>query len=401
MDDELQQRLADAAGPAPTGPDMGGIRRRADQLRLGRQRRRRGVLAGLAAITAGGVAALVAWWVPGAPHTSKLKVVASPTSVKPLPPGRWPTRLVPLGGPLRQIVMAGGSLYGVLSPRADTNPAQGSGLTVVRYDVNTGRLAKGPTLDGIDDMTVAAGSLWAVSASLPEAPAHLYRIDPASLSVEHIWTLTASSAFPGATTGTEVSAVPGGTVWVAAGKSLYGIDPATDRVVTERVFSGDITSLSSSPRARHVYLSLQSTTVSLTVVEVDPATAAPILERSFPDAVAGGTVTAAPGGAWLTYRTGMLGVGVRLDANTLHTSAPASGSDGSAYDRTMGISISISDQVAWITSATSLSCADPTTSTVRATTNMVLASPVAAGRTLYATTPTGLAILRPPQSCFG
>jgi hypothetical protein len=111
-------------------------------------------------------------------------------------------------------------------------------------------------------------------------------------------------------------------------------------------------------------------------------------------------VTAAPGGVWVTYRTGMLGQGVGLAADTLQASAPESLSYGSVYDQTMGVSISISDDVVWVASSTGVSCADPTGSAVRATADMQIGSPVATNHTLYATTPTGLAIIGPPRSCF-
>jgi hypothetical protein len=292
------------------------------------------------------------------------------------------------------------ALYGVLTSQANTRTAPSNSFTVFGYDLGTGHLTKGPTLAYVDGMTVAAGSLWAVAASVAGSPGHLYRIDPAGLSVERTWALTAPSVLPGAAVGAEVSAAPGGLVWAAAGKDLYAVNPATAQIARQRTLGGDITSLSSSPTGQFVYLALQSATVPLSVVEVDTTTATPIRKRSFPNAIAGGTVTAAPGGVWVTYRTGMLGQGVRLDANALQTTAPESLPYGSVYDQSMGVSISISDQIAWVASATSGACADPPTPAVRASTDIQIGSPVAANHTLYATTPTGLAIIGPPRSCF-
>jgi len=310
----------------------------------------------------------------------------------------WPSRVIRTRGSAQQLVAGDQAIYGLSVPK-DADDA--TSVSVFRYDIATRRLRRGTALADADAIAMADGRLWVAAGGPEGGPSHLYGLNPRTLAVEGGESLGVTSLF--SPYYAQLAAVPSGILWLGVGEDLYGLDPRTGQVDSEIVVGSEIDSLAADPAGRYLYIATQTSTTPLVVQERDARSGALLRQRSVPQAIAGGSVSATSGGVWVSYRTGMAGTSERLDADSLNRTAPpasVSNTIGTTYYQIMGTWVSVSDGVGWVTSISGISCVDPTTSRVRAHETVMLGGPLAVSHTLYATVSSGLAIVHPPERCF-
>lgn len=317
--------------------------------------------------------------------------VTQPPKPTQVPTPTWPTTTVPLTGEAQSLAATVDAVYGLSVPQGDTQAA-----VPFRYDRGTHRLVYGPRLPDAEDLTVTGGWVWVVSPDLPpqDQASRVYRLDPATLDRRSVQDLPRSGD------SAVVAATVGGPLWVATGSDLYSLDPTSGAIHTRRSLAGEITALATDPQGRYLYVA--DNTGGLTVDERDARSGTLVRQTTRPLAIAGGGLAATPGGVWITYRSGMLGQAERLDAASLARTAPSAEAlttPDSTYDETMGVVVSVSEGVAWVSAVHSLTCADPTTAAVRAAESAQVDGE-SAGRQLYAATTTGLAVIDPPALCY-
>ena len=251
-------------------------------------------------------------------------------------PTGWPYKVLVKKASVQVFDSATGWVYGLASElRAQPGPD-----LVEAFSLTGGHAHEGPTV-GLgggfsENLSLADGSLW-VGGSIgkgnePPGP-ELCQLNPVTLRLVRQVALPAPNRSNGAGLATLVSPGPSDTVWVGYGNTLVQLDARTGAIVsTETVASGSVASLATDPENHLLYVSLSYPTIDGTMVdaaiEERMATNGNLLFTTsatspVTGSVAGGTLTALPGGVATSFRTGMMGATELLDAAGLTTITPA------------------------------------------------------------------------------
>jgi outer membrane protein assembly factor BamB len=327
---------------------------------------------------------------------------------------RWPERVVlreQLAIPDQAII--GEFLYELIS-RTNT-PARGPYL-LERANLRSGGVKKG-TLFTVGNLTVAAGKLW-VFGSTGKQP-HLVEVNPQKLSVTRIIPLPpASTTFPWLA----IETGPNGSIWLGTAGTLRRIDAATGKtLLTVAAPAGfAVGDLALDPGGRYLYVSMahevKGGLEGGTVLEYDArngrelarATAEPPLSYS----VAGASLTAVPGGAWASFRTGMLGLTIHLRQKNLSLQPPpgahvASTPANGLFHWPMDATTLYGGGSLWLANeAGIIACLDPATGAVRArapvptsqTPDLVAVDTT--GHQLFAREGNQVVQITPPKTCW-
>jgi hypothetical protein len=282
-----------------------------------------------------------------------------------------------------------------------------------------------------ENLSLANGSLW-VGGSIgrgtqPPGP-ELCQLNPVTLHLERQVSLPAPKQGNGAGLATLVSPGPHDTVWVGYGSTLVHLDVRTGSIVsTETVATGSVASLATDPARHLLYVSLSYPTIDGKMVD------AAVEERmamngnllfttsaSSPvtGSVAGGLLTALPGGVATSFRTGMMGATELLDATGLTAITPPGlgsanrGDDeppGDVFTWPMGDSTLEGAGSLWIQNQWGvLACVNPATGAVFASeqpsqpnaTFMTLLGVQPASHHLLASFGDDVISITPPASCW-
>ena len=192
---------------------------------------------------------------------------------------------------------------------------------------------------------------------------------------------------------------------MAAGEDIWALSPSTGATETEFDAGNQINSMSTTPDGTLLYTSgVISDDGGFIVTEYDAHTGEKLNRSDQQVSIGAGTVAATNGGVWVSYRTGMTGPALELSSKDLSKIAPPDNPSGpfGTFDQIMGVGSGVSEGVLWLTSFNEITCADPSTSVVRASEAAAVSDPVAIGEMLYALPPSGgIVAITPPKTCFG
>ncbi len=357
---------------------------------------------------------------PGAPPTT-----TPPTSPPTSPPSSSWNQHAVIAGTCPQVL----------------DPALGAGFALVshvsgdegpwvlqRIDLGRATTESGPTFS-VGSLAAAAGYLWISCGRSSTGDAMgplLCEVDPRTLAVMRQIQLPPSRAPGPGADALWVADGPGDTVWVGYGQTLVHIATGDGVVLrTVPMASGTVTSVSIDPALQFLYVALSypfvaGQTVDAAVLEFDarsghllagtPATSA------VTDSVAGGALTAVPGGVWMSFRTGMLGETILLRQSDLAVVGPPNSllngdaqPDG-VFHWIMDASTVYGDGTLFLVNENGVvACIDPRRGVPRAQEHLadalggtvqLLAVDPASGH-VFATDGDGLQVITPPAACRG
>jgi hypothetical protein len=329
-------------------------------------------------------------------------------------PAAWPEQDVGLSAPdivtasATSLAVAGGAVYGLLSPNATQSVRS---ATPFRYPAAGGAPITGAPIPGAADLAAAGGWIWVVSDPATSTAVSLYRLNPTSLAVISEERLpVARSLLPDGQyveQNPDLASTQGSTwLWVAAGQDLFRVQATTGAFMGPIPEGQQIQSVSLDPSGSLLYSGGEGTSGGAIITEYRASTGALLQTAALPVAIAGAEVAGTDAGVWTSFRSGMAGQAELLAQSTLRYAAPpqqiTSQGAVTTFNEMGGVGISVSQGVLWLTSASTLTCADPTTSDVRAT--ETVASPygvVASNHTLYGGGAGVLSVITPPAACFG
>ena len=273
----------------------------------------------------------------------------------------------------------------------------------IRYDLITHRVLFGAPIADADAMTVTGGWVWVVARDVNGSPAIVvYKLDPTTLTL--VGQQSLGAAFYEFMT-TTLSATVDGPLWVAGGSTLYALSPETGAILHEVPPGMDISSISTSPDGTVLYAVGNEDTANqpVVIVELDAhnghTLARQVEQGSGEDLAAAAAATA---GAWVAIRGGMHGDTALYERTDLRA-VTTPGSYPSPFDWAMWESVNVSGDTLWLVSLQGLTCADPTTGTVRMGEPQVpsqVDSVVANGGILYGGGAGGLSVISAPRACF-
>lgn len=265
--------------------------------------------------------------------------VGSPASPTPAEetgaPTTWPYKVLVKKASVQVFDSTTGLVYGLASERR----AQPGPDLLEAFSLTGGHTHVGPTI-GLgggfsENLSLADGSLW-VGGSIgqgnkPTGP-ELCQLNPVTLHLVRQVSLPAPTRGDEAGLATLVSSGPHDTVWVGYGNTLVQLDARSGAIAsTETVATGSVASLATDPEKHLLYVSLSYPTIDGKMVD------AAIEERLAMNgnllfttsatspvtaSVAGGELTALPGGVATSFRTGMMGATELLDATGLAPITP-------------------------------------------------------------------------------
>jgi len=336
--------------------------------------------------------------------------------------GTWSEHSVIAGTCPQVLDLAADAGFALVSPA----PSDQGPWVLQRIDIDRATTESGPTFS-TGTLAVAGGYLWIScgrTVAGESAGPLLCQVDPATLDVVRQVQLPPPDE-PGWGADVLVAAAAADTVWVGYGHTLVHVDAGDGTVLSSvPVTSGTVASVAVDPGQQVLYVALSYPTVSgqtvdAAVLEFDARTgrllAATSAHSAVTDSVAGGILTAVPGGVWVSFRTGMLGETIFLRQSDLAFVAPPSSAREAAQP----------DGVfAWIMSASTiygngallivnengvLACADPLSGVIRVQEHLAaaqggdvafLAVEAASGQVLI-TDGNGLQSITPPAACWG
>ena len=323
----------------------------------------------------------------------------------------WPQRVIlredtALQDASQVLDPAAGVLY-VLVPGA-------SGSYVLQaIDLRTGRVRRGASYR-VSGLALAAGYLWVYGQTDSGRPSVLDEVSPRTLATIR------SLSVPG-NDEPAPAAGPAGSVWAGAGRTLLRVSVRTGAVLARAVLPPglELSALAASPDATTLYAAAAQLNVGGAVVLEYTASTGRRLAQAAGGALkwsAGGALlTALPAGAWVWFRTGMLGQSGLLSARSLNVVAglsttldagesPATGI-GTVYDWAMGSSAAYAGGALWVTTNGGLvACVNPVTGRVRAqewvTSQPILVVPDLVARQIVVVGDTGVVAIIPPRDCW-
>ncbi len=352
--------------------------------------------------------------------------------VIPSPPGLAPTTTAPSTSWDEQTVVAGTCPQVVdLAARAgfalvsDVPTDQGPWV-LQRIDLDRATTETGPSFSDAT-LAVASGYLW-ISCGRGVAGDGLgpvlCQVDPITLTVVRQIPLPPPDV-PAWGEAVVVVAGPDGTVWAGYGRALVHVAVADGALLsTETIASGTVASLSVDPAGLSLYVALSYPTVAgravdASVLEFDARTgqalAATPADSAVTNSVSGGTLTAVPGGVWMSFRVGMSGETLLLRQSDLAVVGPPT----SALEQAQPDGV-----FSWIMDASTIygagalllvnedgvmACIDPETAAIRVEEHLAGAEASAvqllavdgASRQVFVTDGNGLEAITPPPACWG
>jgi photosystem II stability/assembly factor-like uncharacterized protein len=272
---------------------------------------------------------------------------------------------------------------------------------IVRFDPSTGSSTASVRVGGgrgwVERLAFAGGSVWLASGDPPRGPdAHvLYRFDATTVAIEQRIRL----AWPP----TALASVPAG-LWVAAGRHLELVDPATSATIRSVDLPGRARRLAASPDGSRLYLTTDAPIRHdhTPLLELDAATGTVLASswQGFADLNGVSGLTATDEGVWVTTPTGMMASLTFLRSSDLRQTAtfePAGSNGLRAY---------VAGPTLWVVNLLGgYTCADPSTGAVRgyvgikgapSGTSAVVETPTA----LYVGADDGIARIVPPPVCL-
>ncbi len=296
-----------------------------------------------------------------------------------------------------------------------------------RIDLDRATTENGATFS-VGTLAVAAGYLWISCGRSFAGDAMgplLCQVDPRTLAVVRQIQLPSSRAPGRGAASLSVAEGPGDTVWVGYGQTLVHISSGDGGMSTSvPIASGTVTSVSVDPGQRFLYVALSyptvaGRTVDAAVLEFDAHTghflAATPASSTVTNSVAGGALTAVPGGVWMSFRTGMLGETILLGQTDLAVVGPPSSlleearPDG-VFRWIMDASTIYGAGALFVVNQNGvMACVDPRRGVPRAQEHLaealagnvqLLAVDPASGQ-VFATDGNGLQSITPPPSCRG
>lgn len=290
------------------------------------------------------------------------------------------------------------ALYQPWTPQASAGDVFGSMLA--KIDRKTGTVYTAGPFPGAVSLAVAGGFLWIAGGYFPghADASFLDRLSPLTLSVEERLPLPLltgqNSVFP-TLAGSSTS------LWMGFGPALYQLSSNDGHIIALHQIGTDaaVTSLSINPAGTILYLGANRCSITGPMVYEWSAVSGALLASS---SAAGGQclggvqVAAAADGVWLSFATGMMGAVGHLRARDLQP-LPFVGER-----HTNDLRVFVAAGVIWTTDGmlAQLSCADPKTGAVRATTTLPYGG-VVIGDSLgvYLGAWDGVSLLRPDPAC--
>jgi hypothetical protein len=216
---------------------------------------------------------------------------------------------------------------------------------------------------------------------------------------------------------------PDDTVWVGYDQMVVHVASGDGAILSSvPISSGKVASLSVDPAQQYLYVALSYPTISgqtvdAAVLEFDAGSGRLMDGTSahspVTDSVAGGVLTAVPGGVWVSFRTGMLGETILLRRSDLAmVGPPGSGQEAAQPDGVfhwvMDASTIYGDGALFLVNENGVMvCADPGSGVIRAQEHLaaaaggdveLLAVDADSGQ-VFATDAGGLEAITPPPAC--
>lgn len=345
----------------------------------------------------------------------------APAPAQPAAQARWQKRLL-----LRETSSVAGAQQ-VADPAADAlfmlSPAgrpTGATWRLRRIDLRTGSAREGLAFP-VSNLVLAGGYLWVYGTAGRSALPVISQVSPATLTLVRNIKLAAKPA-PQGRPGPAVAAGPAGSAWVGADRTLLRVSLSTGRTLARVTLPAGLAVGSLSADAAHGILYAGATRLvhdepegGGAIFEYNEQTGAQLAADTgglVRDSVAGPALTAVPGGVWVSFRTGMLGITYHLGRAGLRMIPPpgpgvALGPPG-LFHWPMAASVAYGGGTLWLTNdAGILGCVDPQTGAVLASkrlTQSQLLSQFAgvdqAAHTILAVSARGLLQITPPRQCW-
>lgn len=334
----------------------------------------------------------------------------------------WPEVTVVAGMCPQVLDVAAGAGFSLVSAA----PTSEGPWVLQRIDLSRATTESGPTFP-VGALTVAAGYLWISCGRSSGGDAVgplLCQVDLRTLAVVRQIQLPPPGlpAF-----GADILVAPGpdDTVWVGYGRTLVHIAVGEGAVLSSvPIVSGTVASLSVDPAGQYLYAALSYPTVAgkavdASVLEFEARTgqalAATSADNDVTDAVAGGDLTAVPGGVWDSFRTGMAGATIFLRQSDLALAGPPSSELGApqpdgVFTWIMDASTIYGDGALFLVNQNGImACADARTGVIRVQEHWadaqgveleLLAVDAPSGRVLVSDG-NGVQAITPPAACWG
>jgi hypothetical protein len=332
----------------------------------------------------------------------------------------WPRRVVQHENPAEsvsdQVVdTTAGVAYALVS--RTSAPARGP-YVLECTTLQTGAVARGPVFRPAD-VAFAAGYLWVYG---PAARPLVRQVSPLSLAPIRSIQLPAVPARDGQPP-VAIAAGPGGSVWIGAFQTLLRVSAATGAVLGQVKLPAGLalSDMSVDPAGKDLYVSLAHLvaggTEGAAVAEYDARSGrhlASAVSGLITDSVTGAQLTAVPGGVWVSFRTGMLGLTVVLRQRDLavlvprHPAAVAGQPATSIFHWPMYTTTSYAGGALWLANQVGIvACLDPLSGGVRAMERvpqaqlvyqLLAADPMT--RQVFGIGAAGLLRITPPRRCW-
>lgn len=322
---------------------------------------------------------------------------------------RWPSRTV-LVEPAR---------LGIVSQVVD--PASATDFALATKDIGvswrlrrtvlaSGHVKLGPTF-GVDSIGLGGGSVWVYGGQAAAGGAlrfKLYQVNRATLAVIRSRTLSVARNAAGI-----MALSPDGNSDVAVGflRSVLIVSARSGAIVGRITIGRGLFVTDVSVAGRYLYVAASDPNGGAVVIEYNAATLRRLASndrRPLLFSVGGGVLTAAPGGVWVSFRTGMLGQTVLLRQRGLGlVSLPGSGQRGNLFAWVMMASTEFAGTSVFLAREDGqIGCMNPGTGGIRArasvpglTSTGQLVGAAKGGRVLYGFSLRGVIAISPPAAC--
>lgn len=338
--------------------------------------------------------------------------------------GLWPQRLIERQRPTElisdEVINPAAGTYYTLTSRTHT-PMRGP-YVLACTDLRTGAVRKGPTFP-VGSLTAASGYLWVYGTPRPGSQPLIYQVNPATLARIRLLPLPPGHANFG---GVAFAAAPGDSMWIGYDRTLLRLAVSTGTVLTRVTLplSLTVTDISMDPARMTLYVSaahvVRGGMEGLVMLEYVARSGHRLAESSgglLRYSVAGAGLTAVPGGVWVSFRTGMLGLTIHLRRNGLRMITPpgpgiALRPATGVFHWAMSVAAAYGGGALWLATLRVVACLDPRTGKVRASeragqspappsqlvSQLQAIDPVT--HTIYGPNGTGLVQVIPPRRCW-
>jgi hypothetical protein len=317
---------------------------------------------------------------------------------------------------------AAGALY--LLASETIRPARGPWV-LCRISLRTGAVRLGPTFP-VGSLAEASGYLWVYSAPGPGSQPAISQVNPATLAVVRPIALP---RVPANLTGLPavVAAGADGSVWLGTGRALMRVGVSTGVTLTRVILPAGLAvwDVTANPAGTALYVAaarvMSGETAGLVMLEYDARSGrrlAMMPGGPLRYSAGGAGLTAVPGGVWVSFRTGMMGLTVHLGAHGLRMIAPpgpgiAKTPPTGVFHWPMDEAIVYGGGALWVATLRFMACLNPRTGKVRAS-ERVGQSPQATNHliyqfqavdpkehAIYGVSVDGLLHVTPPRRCWG